>query len=461
MKHGMNMKWIGWLSALVLLALAGCGRNFNPMAPQAGYRLQSAGVSAGGKILEEDGCFHGVFLGSSLSGPFALENLTAFEAAAGKGVRVVAGYVAWGLNSDFPAAACDQIVAHGSYPMICWEPWSYTGSDPNWSNQTIISGQKDEYILRWANAIKNWGKPVFLRPMYEMNGNWYPWSVNFNGNTYESFIAAWRHIVDLFNSVGAQNATWVWSPNWNSVPVSNSISQCYPGDSYVDWTSLNGYNWGTTQSWSTWMSFYSIFSQAYQEITALTFKPMVIGEYACTEIGGDKAAWITDALTVQIKNYFPRIKAVVWFNENKETNWRTDSSPASQAAYTAAVADSYYLGSLGSTPVPTPTSGPTAVPTPTPTPAPAAPVIANIVESNITASSARISWTTDIAADSAVLYGLTTALGSTISDPALTASHGLNLTGLTKNTNYFYAVRSSANGQTTTSSTRKFRTKAK
>ncbi len=74
-------------------------------------------------------------------------------------------------------------------------------------------------------------------------------------------------------------------------------------------------------------------------------------------------------------------------------------------------------------------------------PASPAPVITKVAVTNITTTSATISWTTDQAASSQVNYGATTAYGS--SSPLysiLVTSHSINLTGLTPGTTYNYDV---------------------
>jgi PKD repeat protein/glucose/arabinose dehydrogenase len=83
----------------------------------------------------------------------------------------------------------------------------------------------------------------------------------------------------------------------------------------------------------------------------------------------------------------------------------------------------------------------------------AAPVITNVVASNVSQTGATISWLTDIPADSQVEYGTTTAYGSsTTLDPTLVTSHSQSLTGLLENTIYHYRVGSrAANGLLTTS----------
>lgn len=64
----------------------------------------------------------------------------------------------------------------------------------------------------------------------------------------------------------------------------------------------DGYNYGTSPSHDVgWESFYDLFKPTYDELQTLApEKPVMIAETASTEDGGSKAAWITDALTVQL-----------------------------------------------------------------------------------------------------------------------------------------------------------------
>ncbi len=65
---------------------------------------------------------------------------------------------------------------------------------------------------------------------------------------------------------------------------------------------------------------------------------------------------------------------------------------------------------------------------------------------SVSDTSATISWTTDVPSTSAVDYGINFAYGSSVSDPDLTTSHSLRLSGLAPATNYQFAVRSTAVG---------------
>ncbi len=73
----------------------------------------------------------------------------------------------------------------------------------------------------------------------------------------------------------------------------------------------------------------------------------------------------------------------------------------------------------------------------------AGPVITAVSASGVTQTGATINWTTSVAADSQVEYGLTSAYGATTTlNTTLTTAHAAALTGLTAGTLYHYAVLS-------------------
>jgi beta-mannanase len=194
--------------------------------------------------------------------------------------------------------------------------------------------------------VATWGYPIYVRPMHEMNGPWSAWGYGVNGNTAAQHVAAWRHIVDIANAEGATNIRWVWSPNVDDgdprlVPYAN----IYPGDAYVDWVGLDGYNWGTSQSWSTWQSLHALYSDSVDKIRALTGRPLMIGEIASTELGGDKAEWITNGFASLLTD-LPQVRAVTWFDGNKETDWRVDSSTQSLLAFRAVATSAAFAATL-------------------------------------------------------------------------------------------------------------------
>jgi beta-mannanase len=242
--------------------------------------------------------------------------------------------------------------ANGSIPMVTWGSWAReNGVDqPAFRLATIAGGKYDDYIRRWALAAKRWNHPFFLRLDHEMNLDCcWPWAEKMNGNTPGSYVAMWRHVHDIFTRVGATNVTWVWCPN-RSYSASASLSKLYPGDKYVDWTCLDGYNWGAPggQDSAGWLSFSQLFSSTYRLITTkiAPTKPMMIGETASAETGGSKARWITDTFA-RLATSYPKIRAVVWFNDDEGgKDWPIESSAASQASFRAGISSDRYAANV-------------------------------------------------------------------------------------------------------------------
>lgn len=301
-----------------------------------------------------------------------------FEAHSGKRMSLIHWGQPWVLRDgnwgEFQTDVFDTVRNHGSIPMINWGSWwlGYGANQPDFQSRDIYGGRYDAYITRWATDAKNWGHPFFLRFDHEMNGWWYPWgegkrgdgTMN-NGNSTGDFVKAWRHVHDIFTSVGATNVTWVWTVNHMSKTSQYpALSTLYPGDAYVDWTGFTTYNknavWAGLKplligSDGLWMR------DAYDEVaTVAPSKPMVLAEFASIEAGdggAKKAAWITDALTVQIPTNFPRIKAIVWTNWDVEgRTYSIESSQAATNAWAAAIglpmyAANEYAG-LNTSPIP-------------------------------------------------------------------------------------------------------------
>lgn len=263
--------------------------------------------------------------------------LDKFDAAAGRRPQVVQWYVQWEGRQPFPTASASYVRTRGQTPMITWESWDWTGTadQPVYSDARILAGDYDAYITQWAKAAKAYGTTVYVRWGAEMNGNWNPWDPGVNGNTAAQYVAAWRHIHAIFTAQGATNVKWAWTPI-TEYGGSTPLASVYPGDAYVDLVGVDGYNWGTTRPWSSWQSFSQVFDATVTKIRTLTKKPLWIFEMASAEQGGNKAAWITDMFSALQRD--TRISGFVWFNANKETDWRIESSPTAQRAFAAGMA---------------------------------------------------------------------------------------------------------------------------
>ncbi len=79
-----------------------------------------------------------------------------------------------------------------------------------------------------------------------------------------------------------------------------------------------------------------------------------------------------------------------------------------------------------------------------------APNISAVSVSPVTATTAVVSWTTNVTATSRVDYGTTASYGSNVSDATLVTSHSLALSSLACNTTYHYQITSVGSGGTAT-----------
>jgi hypothetical protein len=300
--------------------------------------------------------------GRTENAPWDATTLSLFEQHAGKGVSIIHMGQPWIWCSttttpnckwqSFPVAAFDLIRNHGSIPLLSWGSWSRPwkfANQPDFQLADITGGAHDSYIRSWAQAAKAWGHPFFLRFDWEMNladGAYWTWQETQNGNKLGEYVPMWRHVHDIFTSVGATNVTWVWCPCREFDSTQKPLSSLYPGDAYVDWTCIDGYNQGTNPNGSMggWKSFDTQFFATYTTITGTVApsKPLMIGETATTEYGGSKADWITTALS-SLPSKYPKVKAFLWFNAYQGgMDWPIESSATAQQAFASAIQSSVF-----------------------------------------------------------------------------------------------------------------------
>jgi len=63
------------------------------------------------------------------------------------------------------------------------------------------------------------------------------------------YVKAWRHVHDIFTSVGATNVSSIWGVNhMSNTSQYPPLSTLYPGDACVDWTGVSVFN-----RYSTWL----------------------------------------------------------------------------------------------------------------------------------------------------------------------------------------------------------------
>jgi hypothetical protein len=303
--------------------------------------------------------YWGATIGSQLTGtqaPWDVNAISKFEEEAHKSLSLVQFFQPFANCASspcsfygFPAKPMENIRLHGAIPVLAWSSQSIPSSlnEPNFQLSDLIEGRYDSYIRSFAGAAKAWGHPFFLRFNWEMNGTWFPWSEGVNGNRAGQYVAAWRHVHDLFAEQGATNVTWVWCPNVDYDNDPQAITSDYPGDAYVDWTGLDGYNWGTNPAKpDRWKTFNQVYRSSYLHLieNVAPSKPMMIGEVASTEYGGSKAGWTEDMLA-RLPTEYPGIRALLWFDKfDSGMDWPIETSSSSTAGFAKGIQSSAYLG---------------------------------------------------------------------------------------------------------------------
>jgi hypothetical protein len=260
----------------------------------------------------------------------------------------------WASGRAFPVTEAKALWRRGIMPHYTWEPWNTTlgPNDPGQIRlQAIIDGAWDGYISARAREFAAVRKPILVRWGHEFNGNWYPWGIANNNADPSLYVQAYRHVHDLAGAAGARNVQWVWAFNNGSSPdeAYNDPAAAYPGDAYVDWVGIDGYNWGFGPSWDPagdhWTSFDATFAAGYAKARAVApNRPVMLGEFASTEDGGDKARWLEDMDTVLRSGAYPDLRLLTYFDVIKEEAWSPSSSPAALAAFTSWVRRRYMQG---------------------------------------------------------------------------------------------------------------------
>lgn len=265
----------------------------------------------------DKGAYLGAFNEQLNDGDRGLER---WEARTGVDVAISHWYQQWRSGySEFRTEWLERTRAQGAVPMISWEPWQKPqgrmrdAEQPEMRLARLARGDFDSYIRDWARQAAAYGGPLLLRPMHEMNGRWYPWSVGVNDNGAADFVAAWRHLHDVFEEAGAANVSWVWSVNtFHGLDTGlDDVEEYYPGGDVVDWVGVSAFNWGGSSEWSSWYRFEEAHGDTLEALGAFD-KPLMVAEIGTVEQGGDEAVWTNEAL----KSLASRsaVKAVVWFD---------------------------------------------------------------------------------------------------------------------------------------------------
>ncbi len=257
------------------------------------------------------------YLGAFVKGvPASYAPMQTFADATGEQPNVALYYSGW--YETFRSSFAGQAKRNGAVPFIQIDP-----TDVDF--KAIVGGAYDTYLETFATAVASYGastgQGVVIGFGHEMNGSWFSWGYRHVAPAL--FVAAWRHIVNVFRQQGADDVTWLWTVNIidtrDGIP---SPVSWWPGSSYVTWVGIDGYY--LKSSWT----FASLFGPTIKTLRALTFDPILISETGAAPAVGQPA---------KIANVFTSVRAYgllgfVWFDANGVQDWRL-SGPASFTAF--------------------------------------------------------------------------------------------------------------------------------
>ena len=237
----------------------------------------------------------------------------------------------WFESRQFPAATCQWIRDLGKIPYIrlmLRSDVDQKHAEKKFSLAKIVRGEFDSDLRAWAQAARTYGSPILVEWGTEPNGDWFSWNGRWNGGAGDGpkrYVAAYRHIVDVIRSEGANNLHWVWHVNWLDQPERkwNALENYFPGMEYCAWVALSAYGPTTPTTRDGTESFGYKLRRVYPRLTKVApGKPMIVAEFGCDLHNPklDAARWAEGALQALFSGEWPAVIGFCWWNEG----WQND-----------------------------------------------------------------------------------------------------------------------------------------
>ena len=304
-----RVMWVGKLTGAVICVAAVVCAVIVAVAKESGSPSNAAPPAHAQPIR-----YLGVFEPGS---PASYAGVDGFARAVGRQPNLVTYYSSWG--EKFQRAFAETAYQHGASTIVEIDP-------ANISLAKIASGEYDSYLLSFANDVAAFNHQVIISFGHEMNGYWYTWG--YHNTPAITFVAAWRHIVNLFRQHGADNVKWLWQVNsLNS--RTGPVQDWWPGSRYVTWVGISGYYYlpGNT--------FENVFDPVFAAIRQFTQDPILIAETAVGPQAGQSRG---------IRDLFAGIRSqhymgLVWFDQHSTgglyqgENWRLEGNGAAIAEF--------------------------------------------------------------------------------------------------------------------------------
>ena len=245
--------------------------------------------------------------------------------------------------------------------------------------ESVTAEAAEELALLLDEYWRVSGVPSIVRFAHEMNGSWYPW-----GQQPAAYVDAFRTVASAVHALAPASAM-AWAPNEGSgypftggpfasldtsldtngdgeiTNTDDPYAPYWPGDDAVDWVGMSVYHWGLAYPWGenempaagTFRAlitggvigahegqvpipdFYATYADGHDKPmgvfeTAALFNPSADGPGE----GDLKAAWWAQVTDPALRDDFPRLAMLNWFEWRKDepevggtVDWRLTSDP--------------------------------------------------------------------------------------------------------------------------------------
>ena len=251
--------------------------------------------------------------------------------------------VGWGQGLSSGSSFADLLGTMGSIPMFGINPGGAI------SPLQIARGSGDAYLVALSRALSEWNRPVYVRPLAEMNGHWNEYCAfdtdgSSRGPRYSTaaFRRAFARIALLARGGPAHEldaklrrlgepgvagdlprtqARIVWNPQGYGSPdiPANSAQAYFPGNAYVDVVANDLYDQGFKAAWDDNDALYA----------AHPSKPFAIAEWGLWGI--DDPAYV-ERMAAFVKSH-RRVELLSYFSSKPGSLWDLATKPRSRAVY--------------------------------------------------------------------------------------------------------------------------------
>jgi mannan endo-1,4-beta-mannosidase len=252
--------------------------------------------------------------------PPSYQPIEEFAQATDREPNLIGYYSGWA--EPFASSFANMVYKHGLIPFVQIDPTLASVS-------AIATGAYDVYLDTYAEAVRDFGHQVVIGFGHEMNDKGRSWG--YGETSASTFVAAWRHIVSLFRSQGADNVTWLWTVQVDG-PTTGPVASWWPGPSYVDWVGIDGYYNSPADTFSR------VFAPTISAVRAFTDKPVLLSETAVTRRANQYANIVN--LFEGMAKY--KTLGLVWFDKDQlqqweRQDWRIEGDAQAEAAFRASV----------------------------------------------------------------------------------------------------------------------------